>query len=464
MKVLFIVIDTLRANHLSCYGYHRKTTPNIDVFASKGVLFSNAYASDVPTQPSYTSMFTGQRGVKTGIVSHFFGTEEELRDSTPYLSEILAKNGYATAAVSTLYIMRKWFTRGFQYYMNPMSWANPGRMQQVDADEINAYAIPWIKENYKKDFFMFVQYWDPHTLYIPPKKYRYLWYKGDPTDPSNHSLDEAKKQEVWPFQYKLIKAMRDAENLPRDITDIEYIIAQYDGEISYVDEKVGELLHVLEDLDIADDTLVILTADHGENLGGNHAYFDHVNVYEPVIHVPLIVKYPNIIPRRKRIEALVQLIDIPYLILETLGIPIPDEFQGKSLLSLIDGKNSEIYSEVYSNQGSWSCKRAIITKDGWKLIKTIDQGFWESPPIELFNLKKDSEENHNLVKEEEDIVNHLELQMNRWLESNLGGRPDPLRLASSRGLPPKTWVKNAAKMFTEENQATYEEWRKNMGY
>ena len=461
MKVILIVIDTLRADHLSCYGYDRKTSPNIDEFAFQGVLFSRAYPTDVPTQPSYTAMFTGQRGVKTGIVSH--SLTEDLRDDIPFLPQILAEHGYTTAAVSTLYSMRKWFSRGFQYYMNPAAGA-PSRIQTVDADEINSYAIPWIKHNSNKDFFMFVHYWDPHEPYTPPKKYRELWYEGDPTDPSNHSLDEVKKQILWPFIYLHLRAIRDINNLQDDITDIEFVRAQYDGEITYVDEKVGELLRTLDEVGITDDTLVILTADHGESLGEHHFYFDHADVYEPTIHVPLIIRHPQLFPKGKRIEALVQLIDIPYLILELLEVPIPNQFQGRSLKSLIYGEAEDIYSEIYSNQGLWSCKRTIITKDGWKLIKTIDQGFWNTPSKELFNLKNDPEEKYNLAEEEKDLVDHLELKMNRWLEENLNGKPDPLRLISSAGLPPMKWVKEAGEAFTEKSEAAYEEWRKMMGY
>ena len=188
------------------------------------------------------------------------------------------------------------------------------------------------------------------------------------------------------------------------------------------------------------------------------------DMYESTIHVPLIIRHPQLFPKGKRIEALVQLIDIPYLILELLEVPIPNQFQGRSLKSLIYGEAEDIYSEIYSNQGLWSCKRTIITKDGWKLIKTIDQGFWNTPSTELFNLKNDPKEKHNLADEEKDLADHLELKMNKWLEENLNGKPDPLRLISSAGLPPMKWIKEAGEAFTEKSEATYEEWRKMMGY
>jgi len=461
MKILFIVVDTLRADHLKCYGYGKDTSPNIDKIASEGVLFERAYASDVPTQPSYTAMFTGQRGVKTGIVSH--SRTEELRKGVPYLSEILAANGYTTAAVSTLYMMREWFARGFHYYMNPFAGKRRAGLQQIDADDINSMTVPWIRANADKDFFIFIHYWDPHTLYIPPKPYRNLFYEGkDPTDPENRSLDNLRKSNLWPFYRRMLKEMKEANDFPRDITDLDFIKAQYDGEIRYVDDKIGEIVQTLTDLGVLDDALIIITADHGESLGEHNEYFDHCTVYEPIIHVPLIIRYPKEFPRGERIRELVQSIDIPYTILKLAGIPIPKTFEGRDLLPIAN-KEAEGYDEVYSNQGLWSAKRTIITRDGWKLIKTIDPGFWECPPVELYNLEKDPEETRNLVLEEEEIVKDLELRMTRWLEKELDNRPDPLRLISGVGLPPKEWVRHAAEEFIKEG-GTYEEIRMKMGF
>ena len=147
MKVLFVVIDTLRADHLGRYGYHRNTSPRLDDLAKEGVLFERAYATDVPTQPSYTAMFTGQRGIRSGVVSH--SPTEDIPDSTPYLPHILAMAGYETAAVSTLFFMKKYFARGFHTYMNPVAHDRQ-RIQQVTAEEINSYALPWLKANCRR--------------------------------------------------------------------------------------------------------------------------------------------------------------------------------------------------------------------------------------------------------------------------------------------------------------------------
>jgi arylsulfatase A-like enzyme len=447
MKVILFVIDTLRADHLGCYGYHRETSPNIDRLAKEGVLFENAYPSDVPTQPSFTSMFTGQRGILTGIVSH--SRTENLSESVPYLTEILAQNGVTTAAVSTLYMMRRWFARGFKYYMNPVAGVRR-RLQQVDAEEINRMALPWIREHRDEDFFLFVHYWDPHGIYYPPEPYRRLFYQGDETDPENHSLDVLKTQPVWPFTKRHLDAMKE------NITDIEYVIAQYDGEIRYADDNLAELTNLLEELGISDETALILTSDHGESLGEHHFYFDHCDVYEPTVHVPLIVKYPEGPSGGRRVKDLVQsTLSIAPTVLNLFGLEVPKVMEGRDLIKIAEGEISG-YDEIYVNQGLWTAKRAIRVGK-WKLIKTLDKSFWETPETELYNLEADPEENENLAEDEPSLVDQLELRMYRWLRRRLGKRIDPLELIVREGLPVYGYVRRAAEQAGLIEM--YEEWR-----
>jgi arylsulfatase len=436
MKVLFVVIDTLRADHLGCYGYHRNTSPRLDALAKEGVLFERAYATDVPTQPSYTAMFTGQRGIRSGVVSH--SPTEGIPDSTPYLPHILAMAGYETAAVSTLYFMKKYFARGFHTYINPVAHDRQ-RTQQITAEEVNSYALPWLRANYQKDFFLFVHYWDPHGLYkAPEEKYRTMFYKGDKSDPNNHSLDALNDQLIGLFVRQHI------DNLGENITDAEYVIAQYDGEIRYVDTKFGELLDVVKDLGIEGETLLIVTADHGESMTEHDLFFDHFGVYEPTIHVPLIVRWPHNVPSGRQVRALVQGIDIPATILDAAGIELPETFQGRSLLPLARGETEGGYEFIFSNQGLWQAKR-VISDGRWKLIKALDNGFWPAPALELYDLDSDPGELNNLVEKESHIAADLELRLRRWEDAQLKGRVDPLREIVSLGLPPKPWIKDAAR-------------------
>ncbi|RJS67906.1 sulfatase [Candidatus Bathyarchaeota archaeon] len=447
MKVILFVIDTLRADHLGCYGYGKETSPNIDRLADEGVLFENAYPSDVPTQPSFTSMFTGQRGIMTGVVSH--SRTESLSESIPYLTEILAQNGVTTAAVSTLYMMRRWFARGFKYYMNPVAGIRR-KLQQVDAEEINEMALPWIREHKDEDFFLFVHYWDPHSIYRPPEPYRRLFYQGDETDPENRSLDVLRTQPVWPFIKRHLDAMKE------NITDIEYVIAQYDGEIRYADDNFGELLNLLEDLGIYDETAIIFTSDHGESLGEHHFYFDHCDVYEPTVHVPLIVRCPERLPEGKRVRDLVQsTLSVAPTVLDLFGLEVPKSMEGKSLIEISEGK-VEGYKEIYVNQGLWTAKRAVRV-GRWKLIKTLDKSFWETPETELYDLEADPGEVRNLAEDEPEVVDRLELRMYRWLRRKLGKRVDPLELIVKEGLPAYKWVRIAAEQTGLLEK--YEEWR-----
>jgi len=449
LKVILLVIDTLRADHLGCYGYHRETSPCIDSIAKEGVLFEYAYPTDVPTQPSFTSMFTGLRGIETGIVSH--SQTEQLSEEIPCFPEILSNKGIVTAAVSTLYMMRRWFARGFRYYMNPVAGIRR-RLQQVDAEEINEMAFSWIKKNYKRDFFLFIHYWDPHSIYLPPEKYRRLFYSEDKDecDPENHSLDPLKKQPIWPF------TKRHLDGIKEGITDIDYVIAQYDGEIRYADDNVRDLIGLLEDLGIYDETALIITSDHGESLGEHGFYFDHCEVYETTVRVPLIIRYPQLVPKGKRFRGLVQsTISLMPTILDLFGIKYGRRLEGKNLVKLAN-EEEEPCREIYVNQGLWTAKRAIRTEK-WKLIKTLDKAFWETPEIELYDMQVDPNETRDLASEKLEVVDELELRMERWKRRKLGKRIDPLELIVNVGLPSRRWVEAAAK--SQGLIEKYDEWR-----
>lgn len=449
MKIIFIALDTLRADHLGCYGYKRSTSPNIDRVAEEGVVFTNAFAPGVPTTPAYTVMYTGLHPLTTGIVSHG-AASQILEDNVPLLPEVLRRHGYLTAAVDNLYNIKKWFARGYDVYINP-----PYR-QLITADKINEKAIPWIKENKGEDFFLFIHYWDPHTPYIVPEKYRFLYYKGDPFDPNNRSMEPVKKQFVYPF-YK--KWLYDRLGNP---TDIEYVAAQYDSEITYMDERIGELLQTIKKEGMEEDTLVLIVADHGEILtehGPQTPFFDHHGLYEENIRVPLILKWPKRFPRGKRIEALVQHLDITPTLLEASNISVPENMEGVSLLSLVEKEKGELYQEIHISECTWRASRAIRTRE-WKFIKTIDKGLYDMPPKELFNLREDPAEKHNLINEKQGVADELELRMTRWVDRKLENKPDPLRVQAARGLPAKSWLERVLK----EKHLNYKQWTERQKY
>jgi arylsulfatase len=439
MKMMYVVIDTLRADHLGCYGYHRHTSPRLDAVAEEGVLFESAYPTDVPTQPYYTSVFTGQRGIRSGVVSH--SPTEDIPGSTPYLSEAFASEGYETGAVSTLFFMKRYFARGFHTYVNPVA-GDRARLQQVTAQEINSYAIPWLRAHCDQDFFLFVHYWDPHGLYRPPEeRYRTMFYDGNPCDPHNRSLDLLEEQLVGPFVRRHIDTLYAGEG--GRITDAEYVISQYDGEIGYVDAKLGELLDVVQELGIAEETMLIVTSDHGESMTEHGLFFDHYGVYEPTIHVPLILRWPGQLPAGRKVSALVQGIDLSVTMLEAARIKAPQTFHGQSLLPLARGETDKGREFIVCNQGLWQAKRAI--SDGrWKLIKALDNGLWPAPALELYDLEEDPAELNDVAHQEPARAAELDLRLRRWEDEQLGGRADPLRKIVEVGLPSKPWAEHAA--------------------
>ncbi len=422
MRVMLVFFDTMRYDHASFNGYPKPTTPNLDRLSAEGAVFSQAYCTDVPTQPCYTSVFTGKRGMTTGVVTHGL-PESTIPDGLLTFPEILARNGILTAAVSTLYRFRRWFAKGFVHYIQPnmAEW-----LQHVTADDVNEVAIPWLKAFGREQWFLFLHYWDPHTPYNTSlKQWIDEFYEGgDPADPSNDSLKPLHAQPLmhffrWP-QYR---------NLHENLTDINYVLAHYDAEIRYADDRLGQILNLLDDMGALDETLIIFTSDHGEAFGEHGVYSDHMDAYEQTAHVPFMVWMPGRVQARK-IDALIQLIDIAPTVLEAFGVEVPEDFQGRSLWPLLTGQSDEGYERVFTNQGLWSAQRAMRTRD-WTLMKTYQWGMLTPrKPTELFDRKADPGEERDVSAEHPDVLAELELEYYRWVDEMLGDRPDPLRIAA----------------------------------
>ncbi len=447
MKILLIFVDTLRYDHLGCYGYSRNTSPNIDEIAKKSALFQRAYPTDVPTQPSYTSTFTGQRGIVNRVISH--AEHEWLDEESPWLPSIMEGESHATAAATTLPNMKSFFTKGFNYSMNPVA----GRKlltQRVTADQINSAAIPWLDTHADEDFMLFVHYWDVHE-YKPGKEFDRIFYQGDERDPENDSLEEAKKSGVWPFLERKIST------IGKGVTDAEYIRCQYDAAIRYVDDRISRLLEPLEERSLLDDTFLVITADHGESLGEHSIYFDHSGVYEPTVHVPLLIRWPEVGTGNYR--SLVQSIDLSPTILDLAGIEIPSEIQGKSLIPLLEGRLDSIRNTAYVNQGSWQAKRAMITQR-WKYMRCIHHGFWPCPKEELYDISKDGGEREDLSAHRQGTRDKMAIKLRRWEERQVGTKTDPLVVAAEKGLKPIKRVWNLVK----EQEESYSHWRMRMGW
>ena len=440
MKTILIDIDTLRADHLSCYGYQYPTTPNMDRLAEEGTLFENFFAPNIPTHPAHTTMYAGQHGVTHGIVAHGSLTSQLLPD-TPWLPMLLKQAGIHTCAVDNLFDQKPWFAKGYVEYVNPISSTYLYRTEQV-----NQFVLPWLKQHAEDNFFLFLHLWDPHAPYLPPDQYREMHYAGVKNDPMNRSLEAWKSQPAYPF-------FRDKHlSLYGEFTDIDYVRALYDGEITYVDDQLGVLFDWLDELGIAEETLVILTADHGELMAEHIGSFDHAGFYEGNIHVPLIVRGPDVVAGRRE-SGFAQHLDLAPTVLESFNVPVPPDMEGKSLWPALRGNTWSGYEEIYLTEGTWQAKWGLRT-DQWKFIKVVDPGVHGIDYDELYHISEDPEEKQDLVDTHPEVRDELELRLNRWRESKLGLRPDPVRVEAQNGVPAKQWIHSMLGL----GEMTWEEW------
>lgn len=462
MNILLFVVDTLRADHLGCYGYFRDTSPNIDQLAGEGVLFKNHYASGVPTGPGFTSIMTGLFPVNHGFYLTPWNVPNsyQLDDNILTLAEIMWENGYLTAAFDNLVNFRshmKHFIRGYEYYVNATRTAR-FLHHHIWADLVNQRLLPWLDEHREEQFFLFVHYWDPHTPYNQPKEYREL-FRHKKGNLSDLEVKEAKAGyryvPGWGETGQIFegKDHKWSAPIPGETFADGMSIDLYDGEIAYADNRLGQVVEKLKELDLYDDTLIIVTSDHGEQLG-QHGMWGHGGVYDPVIYVPLVMVYPGELPKNRHVEGFAQQSDISTTIFEVADIPWEETISklrtytqkagnpayssdirsftdGRSLLKLVGG--SKIREKVFAETGRLSLRRGkgnrieagivgvrAIRTDEWKLITYTDG------KKELYNVRDDPMEIINLAEEESETVEKLTAELNQWVSSNLQGRKDPI--------------------------------------
>jgi len=419
LNLVIFGVDSLRADHMSCYGYHRLTTPYIDKVAKEGVLFENAYSPYIPTTPGYTTMLSGMDVMTHQVVS--LRPKGPLDPDIRLLPEILREKGYVSACVG----FDGQFYRGFDRYENYKAWFNWEEYLEDGgrkAENLNEKALPLLESMADKPFFLFLRHMDPHSPYLPPPPFMRIFYEGNEKDPSKHSLEPV-------FAFKPFAEFFKSW-MPPGVTDADYIVALYDASLAYMDACIQHILTRLEELDLMEDTLIIVTSDHGESLMEHECYFDHHGLYEPTLHVPLIYRCPSILPEGKRVKGFVLQQDLTPTVLELLGygdIVKRLKMDGKSVIPLIKGERPANYSEFYISECTWMRKRGWRTAE-WKLIQALEPDFHNKPPIELYNLIEDPEENNNLADEEPEIVETLKKRMVSWVKKRMAetGKPDPI--------------------------------------
>jgi len=382
-NVLLISIDTCRRDRLSCYGFDRPTTPNVDALAEDGVLFTHAVTPVPLTLPAHSSMLTGTNPPFHGVRDN---EDYQLAALNVTLAETLKDQGLATGAVIGAFVLDSQFglDQGFDWYQDRFDQSlNLFGVAQRRGDEVTHQALQWMGEHRQEPFFLFVHYFDPHVDYDPP-------------EPFNSRLNDN----------------------------------PYAGEIAYTDWCLGRLVRALKDLDLYDSTLIIVTSDHGEMLGEHgektHSYF----IYEGVVKVPLVIRCPGA-RRGKRIEDPVGLIDVVPTICGLLRIDTPPNVEGIDLGGYLGFKQPipgprHLYCESLTpTKYGANPLRGVVT-DGWKYILTTRP--------ELYDLRKDPREQHNLAGVEQSVARKLKAQLKEIVSGGRRGLPGSSRPLSQGDL------------------------------
>lgn len=359
--IVLIVVDTLRKDHLGCYGYERDTSPNIDRLADISVVYDNAFSQAPWTLPSVAALLTSRHPSELGIQ----GFRKRIPDDEIFMQEILSANGYAThAVVSHDFIGAKWgFDQGFDTFD---SFA--GGHRTSSAEQVTSAALQIVDRFEESPTFLFVHFFDPHFLYMEHEAHR---FSGSPPDGES---------EWWLMPFKRLRAQANRGQISEERRD--YLVARYDSEIAFTDQHIGRLLDRLETTERLEDSIVILTADHGEEFL-DHGGLSHTTVFNELINVPFIVKWPGT-REPVRSTRYVAHVDLLPTLLDYIGIPLEHDVSGMHLRNRSSG--SPIFSETRRYK-----KVTAVIQDGIKLV--YDEG---KDRVQFFDLQYDPSEREAL--------------------------------------------------------------------
>jgi len=403
LNVVLITIDTLRADHVGCYGYRQIKTPNIDGLAADGVRFERAFAVVPVTLPSHSSMLTGTYPMLSGM--HDF-SGNKLSPLQPTLASVLKQAGYQTGAVIGAAVLDSRFglNQGFDFYYDHFEFS---RLDEANLDEMERpgnvvadVALDWLEKdwlakNSQKKFFLWMHLYDPHFPYHPPEPY-----------------------------------------------SREYAAQPYDGEIAFADEQVGRLLRFLKEKGIYQNTVIVLCGDHGESLGEHgektHGFF----IYNATMHVPLIIRLPEQLPRQlpektvaRTLADPVSLVDLMPTVLEAVGLQVPSQVQGRSLLREIRPDPSAPDAQANHERTLYGETFLPRIHFDWSELRGSENTkyhFIDAPRPELYDLTKDPGETHNLLTEKKAVAEEMRAKLVAMIRDYSAGK----ELAEKTGLDP----------------------------
>ncbi|MBI5507540.1 MAG: sulfatase [Deltaproteobacteria bacterium] len=402
LGLIVITVDTLRADYLSSYGHARILTPSFDRLASGGILFKQAISQASTTTPSHASIMTSLYLQDHNVYTNF----EAVGDAARTLAEVMAGRGFNTFGIVNMNHLNPEVSnlgQGFETFVKSGNMRRAG--PTVDK------TLEWLDKNGEQPFFAWIHFTDVHTPYNPPPPYDRFYYDDDERDPAKRSLAK-----IW---HLLPSHMTDHPFFQRwleGITDSEWVMAQYQGAVTYVDDEFGRLLDRLEQMGLLERTAIVLTADHGESLGEHDIYYTHTGLYEPTIHVPLITYFPGAGRQGVQVRDVVESVDIMPTVLEYFDIPVPKGAHGRSLWPLIRG---EVQPERVALSEHAGRNLVVLRTDRYKYIKQLRTVHlqpsypWVEGREELYDLKADPLERRDLARDQNEVMRVFRKELDR---------------------------------------------------
>ncbi|HEY8514410.1 MAG TPA: sulfatase [Candidatus Binatia bacterium] len=420
-NVLLITVDTLRADRVGAYGYRLPTTPTIDALAGRGVRFADVTVPWPKTWPAMAAMVTGKEPRTNGIR---FRPRRPLPEEHVTLAEALRAAGWATGAVVANVNLGKnfGFDQGFDRFVE--SWADealrqtgsevfrnrPGLVKRfTNATRVTDQGLAVLDElggGRETPFFLWLHYIDPHGPYVPPPEYAKLFAGA-------HASQPVPVEALPRYQLQIDPATGEVSN------DLGFYKTQYDREVRYLDDQLGRLLAALKERGVLRDTLVILTADHGESLDENGYYLEHGNVpYQSNAAIPMIFVLDGRLEAGRVVEHPVGLLDLMPTVLALTGVPVPEGVQGTSLVPLLDGARDGGPRYVFMESGKLTPSQLSVRKGAWKLVHLRaagDRAWLGRKELELYDLSRDPKEERDVRAEHPEIAAELETTLATWL-------------------------------------------------
>lgn len=433
MRVILFDIDTLRSDHLGCYGYGRDTSPAIDAIAQEGVRFGNYYCPNAPCLPSRASLITGRYGVRTGVVGHggtaadmrLQGESRHFRDncSDNGLFMQFRRAGMHTVSFSTFAERHSswWFNAGFNECFNV------GKCGSESAGEVTPHVLDWLRRKGREDnWFLHVHYWDPHTPYRAPAEFGNP-FAGQPL-PDDWISEEVFAQHllhVGPHGANEINMWDDTQfpQFPRHPgnlktrEDMKAMMDSYDCGIRWTDDNIAQIVDLVKEMGLYEDLAVIITSDHGENMGELGLYGEHGTADEPTCHIPMIIKWPGGM-RGFVDQGFHDNVDLAPTIQELLGTKMLGRYDYDGLSyaqTLLTGQDCS-KDHLVLTQCAHVCQRAARFDD-YLYLRTVHGGYHLFPQEMLFNVKEDPHQLHNLARERPELCEKGARLILNWNES-----------------------------------------------